>query len=82
MQFEPNQGKSLTITTDFGEYARYPVKTHVIMREDVLEDVLDKYVREHLQEGDTLFIAEKIVAITQGGLHVSFANSCTSPITA
>jgi F420-0:gamma-glutamyl ligase-like protein len=36
------------------------------MREDVLEDVLDKYIRGHLQEGDTLFIAEKIVAITQG----------------
>jgi F420-0:gamma-glutamyl ligase-like protein len=66
MQFQPNEGKSLTITTDFGEFSRFPVKTHVIMREDVLEDVLDKYVREHLQEGDTLFIAEKIVAITQG----------------
>jgi F420-0:gamma-glutamyl ligase-like protein len=66
MQFQPNDGKALTITTDFGEFARLPVKTHVIMREDVLEDVLDKYIREHLQEGDTLFIAEKIVAITQG----------------
>jgi F420-0:gamma-glutamyl ligase-like protein len=66
MQFEPNEGKPLTITTDFGEYARYPIRTHVIMKEDVLEDVLDKYVREHLQDGDYIFIAEKIVAITQG----------------
>ncbi|MDR2532156.1 MAG: coenzyme F420-0:L-glutamate ligase [Oscillospiraceae bacterium] len=66
MHFTPNEGKELTITTDFGQFARYPIKTHVIMREDILEDVLDKYVREHIEEGDTLFIAEKIVAITQG----------------
>jgi hypothetical protein len=66
MQFTPNEGKPLTITTDSGEYARYPVRTHVIMKEDVLEDVLDKYIREYLQEGDYVFIAEKIVAITQG----------------
>jgi len=66
MQFSPNEGKSLTIETDYGTYARFPVKTHVIMREDLLEDVLDKYIRSHMTEGDTLFISEKIVAITQG----------------
>ncbi|MCL2077447.1 MAG: coenzyme F420-0:L-glutamate ligase [Oscillospiraceae bacterium] len=74
MQFEPNHGKELIIEVNFsgdggdytGKYARYPVKTHVIMKEDVLEDVLDEYVKEYLEEGDTLFIAEKIVAITQG----------------
>ena len=66
MQFSPNQGKQLEISTDYGEFARYPVKTHVIMKEDVIEDVLDKYVREHLTPGDSVFISEKIVAITQG----------------
>jgi len=66
MEFKPNDGKSLTITTDCGEFERFPVKTHVIMREDVLEDVLDTYIRGHLKEGDTVFVAEKIVAITQG----------------
>lgn len=66
MPFTPNEGKSLTISTSFGTYARYPVKTHVIMREDKLEDVLDKYVRAHLAPGDAVFISEKIVAITQG----------------
>ncbi|MCL2109428.1 MAG: coenzyme F420-0:L-glutamate ligase [Oscillospiraceae bacterium] len=66
MELTPNEGKTLEITTDFGDYARYPVKTHVIMKEDVLEDVLDKYVREDLQDGDTVFVSEKIVAITQG----------------
>ena len=66
MPFTPNEGKSLTIDTDFGRYERYPVRTHVIMKEDVLEDILDKYVKDYLQEGDTVFISEKIVAITQG----------------
>lgn len=66
MPFQPNEGKNLTIDTDYGTFARYPIKTHVIMKEDVLEDVLDKYVVPYLQKGDTIFISEKIVAITQG----------------
>lgn len=66
MPFQPNEGKSLNIDTDFGTFARYPVRTHVIMKEDVLEDVLDKYVTPYLEKGDTILMSEKIVAITQG----------------
>ena len=66
MPFVPNEGKNLTIDTDFGTYARYPIKTHVIMKEDVMTDVLDKYVCPYLEEGDTVIISEKIIAITQG----------------
>ena len=66
MTFTPNEGKSLTIKTKFGTHARFPVKTHVIMKEDNPCDVLDKYVTEHLAEGDTVFISEKIIAIMQG----------------
>ncbi|MDR1734096.1 MAG: coenzyme F420-0:L-glutamate ligase [Oscillospiraceae bacterium] len=62
----PNEGKALEIETPDGVFLRYPVKTHVIMKDDNLEDVLDTYVRPHLMEGDSLFISEKIVAITQG----------------
>ena len=64
--FPPNDGKSTVIETSRGRFSRFPVKTHVIMKEDVLEDVLDKYVREYLEPGDVVFISEKIVAITQG----------------
>ena len=66
MPFQPNEGKELVISTDYGDYARYPVKTHVIESGDVLEDVLDKYLKEYVQEGDTVVISEKIVAISQG----------------
>ena len=62
----PNKGKSLTIDTKFGTHARYPIKTHVIMKDDVPEDILDKYVRDYLKEGDAVFISEKIIAIMQG----------------
>ena len=65
MPFQPNEGKNLEIDTDYGRYARYPVKTHVITKDDVLEDVLDKYVREYIQPGDTIIMSEKIVAISQ-----------------
>lgn len=66
MPFQPNEGKNLEIDTDYGRYARYPVKTHVITKDDVLEDVLDKYAKDYVQPGDTIIMSEKIVAISQG----------------
>ena len=67
MHFQPNEGKQLVIeTADYGRLARYPVRTHVITKDDVLEDVLDKYVKEYVQAGDTIIMSEKIVAISQG----------------
>lgn len=66
MPFQPNEGKNLEIDTDYGRYARYPVKTHVITKDDVLEDVLDKYTKDYVQPGDTIIMSEKIVAISQG----------------
>ncbi|MCL2087922.1 MAG: coenzyme F420-0:L-glutamate ligase [Oscillospiraceae bacterium] len=66
MPFEPNANKELNITTDYGEFVRFPVKTHVVMKEDDLFEITGRYAGEFLQEDDMLFISEKIVAITQG----------------
>lgn len=66
MPFKPNTGKKLIISTEYGDYARFPVRTHVITKDDVLEDVLDKYVKDYIQDGDTVIMSEKIVAISQG----------------
>ena len=66
LPFVPNEGKDLNIKTDFGVFSRYPVKTHVVMKEDNLQDLLDIYVKDYLIDGDFVFISEKIVAITQG----------------
>ncbi len=63
---KPNEGKELVITVAGSSYARIPIGTHVIIADDDLLEVVQKYVSPHLQEGDIVFIAEKIVAITQG----------------
>ena len=65
-EFKPNEGKSLTIKTKFGTHARFPIKTHVIMKEDIPEVVMSDYVCDYLQKGDTVFVSEKIIAIMQG----------------
>ncbi len=62
----PNKGKNLLIDTDYGRYARYPIKTHVVMAGDSLPDMMDQYVMSYLVPGDMIFISEKIVAISQG----------------
>jgi F420-0:gamma-glutamyl ligase-like protein len=64
--FRPNRGKKLIVDTDFGRYARYPVKTHVVVKGDNLKDIMDKYVMPYIVEGDRIFLSEKIVAISQG----------------
>lgn len=48
------------------KYLRVPIKTHVVMRDDIIEDVVKKYSDGMLEDGDILFVSEKIVAITQG----------------
>ena len=66
-ELKPNQNKQLEITTkDYGTYARYPVKTHVVVKGDSLTEIMDKYVKPYLNDGDMIFISEKIVAISQG----------------
>lgn len=48
------------------KYLRIPLKTHVVMRDDNLIDVVKKYATDALEKDDLLFVSEKIVAITQG----------------
>lgn len=65
--FAANEGKNINITTaDFGEYSRFPVKTHVIMSDEKIMDIMDKYVVGNVEKDDYMFISEKVIAITQG----------------
>lgn len=64
--FKPNVGKKLTIELANGTYARLPIKTHVIAKNDAIADVVRRYALPHLVDGDILFISERIVAISQG----------------
>jgi F420-0:gamma-glutamyl ligase-like protein len=65
-ELHANEGKNLTIDISGVSFARYPVQTHVITDQDIIADVLDTYVRRHIQSGDVLFISERICAISQG----------------
>ena len=63
---KPNEGKNLTIEVNGEKYMRIPVRTHVVMREDDLYEVVNKYTKDLRKEGDIIFCSEKIIAITQG----------------
>ena len=63
---QPNPGKSLTVTVSNRDYARIPLKTHVVTQKDDPVTLAKQFVSPHLQAGDMLAMSEKIVAITQG----------------
>ncbi|NNM83786.1 F420-0--gamma-glutamyl ligase [Candidatus Parcubacteria bacterium] len=62
----PNKGKRLEAVVDETRYLRIPVRTRLIEVGDDLLELLREYVQPHLVPGDTLFVSEKIVCITQG----------------
>lgn len=63
---QANEGKPLTLSVDGVAYHRIPIKTHVVMRDDVLLEVVTRYARDVVRDGDIFFVTEKIVGITQG----------------
>jgi F420-0:gamma-glutamyl ligase len=66
MTDEANTGKQLEATLDGVRYLRIPIKTKLVMSEDDITDVVTTFAKDRLQDGDVLFVTEKIVAITQG----------------
>ena len=60
-----NPGKKLIRTVDGVDYQRIPVKTHLITNKDDYADVVVKYAKDKMQDGDILFCSEKSVACTQ-----------------
>jgi len=67
MKIDSNPGKNLIIEINGEKYARYPVKTHLITLKDKNPaEIIKKYTKDLLKEGDIIFISEKIIAIIQG----------------
>lgn len=64
--FEPNPDKKLIIDLENGTWARLPIKTHIITKDDTIFEIVKRYANPHLLRNDILFISERIVAITQG----------------
>ncbi|MFH0992351.1 MAG: coenzyme F420-0:L-glutamate ligase [bacterium] len=65
-EFKANPGKNLTIELDGQKYARLPLQTKVVTKDDTILAISTAYAQPFLKPGDFLFISEKIVAISQG----------------
>ena len=61
-----NTGKNLVVEFDNHKWARFPIKTHVITKNDAIITICIKYAQPYLNGKDLLFISERIVTITQG----------------
>lgn len=59
MKIQANEGKNLEIEVNGVKYLRIPVKTHVVMKEDDLFEVVDKYTKDLRQPDDIIFAAKK-----------------------
>ena len=67
MELQPNKNKKLVIEVNSRKFARYPVKTKLIIPEDKdISLILEEYVKKYLQPGDVVFVSEKAVSVTQG----------------
>src|SRR3989338_6091717 len=64
--FRPNSGKKLIIDLADGKWARLPIKTHIITKDDNIIEIAKRYAKPHLINDDILFVSERIVAISQG----------------
>jgi hypothetical protein len=68
-EFVPNPGKQIDIEVDGSVYQRLPVRTRIITLHDKdMLPILQEYVGPYLQPDDLLFISEKALTITQGGV--------------
>src|SRR5690554_2673110 len=63
---EANTGKRLEAEQDGVRYLRIPLKTKLVMCDEDIADVVTTFAADRLEDGDILFVTEKIVAITQG----------------
>jgi F420-0:gamma-glutamyl ligase-like protein len=66
MADEANAGKQLEAVVDGVRYQRIPIKTKLVMSDDDITDIVTTFAADRLEDGDILFVTEKIVAITQG----------------
>lgn len=66
MVAEANPGKTLETEIDGVRYLRIPIKTRLVGPDDDIVEVVTTFADGSLEDGDLLFVTEKIVAITQG----------------
>ncbi len=66
-EFIANPGKQIEIDVDGTTYQRLPVRTRLITMQDTdIVPLVEAYVKPYLKSGDTVFISEKALTVTQG----------------
>lgn len=65
MEFQANEGKSITIEAGGKTYARHAIQTHFVQVGESYIDLMARYVAPVYQEGDILSMSEKVIAICQ-----------------
>ncbi len=65
-EIKANPGKKLSVEIEGELFYRYPIKTHLISKDDDIITVVRKYLKDIVQDSDLVAISEKAVAITQG----------------
>jgi hypothetical protein len=63
---QANPNRQLEISFYGERWVRLPVRTHVLTDQDDLAAAVRRYAAPRFQPGDTLFLSEKAVAVTQG----------------
>ncbi|MDR1703932.1 MAG: coenzyme F420-0:L-glutamate ligase [Clostridiales bacterium] len=61
-----NEGKKAVVNAGGENYNCFAIKTKVVTDADKMDDVVREYAKPLLENGDTLFISEKMLACTQG----------------
>ena len=61
-----NKGKKRLVRWGNENYSCFAIKTKVVSRDDRLADIIRTYAQPCVEEGDVLFISEKMVACAQG----------------
>lgn len=64
--YDENRVRPREVEVDGVTYARIPIKTHVVLPGEPLDPVIERYALELLEDGDWLFMTEKMVAGSQG----------------
>lgn len=73
-EYAPNPGKNIEIDVEGVTYQRLPIKTEIItLRDTDILPLIETYVKPHVKDGDTLYVSEKALTITQGRV-VSMSN--------
>ncbi len=66
LQTTAKEGQELYSSLHGKKYARFPVKTHLIVIDEDLDAVIQKYAVPEYKEGDIFCITSKVISITKG----------------